>query len=211
MKFVISVGGSVLYDGKFNLNFAIKLKNSLIEKHKYKIVAGGGTLAKEFIDEFNFLKEDDKHRLGIYATNINAFVLSRILGFKFLDINPKRIAKVRENTVSGGYKVGWSTDVDAAIIAKYWKADILLNITNVPYVYDKDPKKFRDARPIKSISYDELIKIQKGNFNPRMHFVFDPRGLRILKRTGIPIYIFSGISNLRKILLGKKFRGTIVS
>ena len=210
MKVVISIGGSILYPRNFDYKLAIEIKKVLKNKNKYKIVAGGGRLARDLISQFKFLNQEEKHEIGIMATNINAFVLSKILNFKFLDINPRIIGLKKFNTVSGGYKPGWSTDVDAAIIAKYWKAGIFLNMTNVKYVYNKDPRKYKDAKPFKKISFDELIKIQGNVFSPGMHYVLDPRAVRILKNFKIKTYIFSGVENLRKILEGKNFVGTKV-
>ena len=210
MRVVISIGGSILYPNDFDYRLALEIKKILKKKDKYKIVAGGGKLARDLIFQLNFLNEEDKHRIGIMATNINAFVLSKILNFKFLDINPKLIGLKNFNTVSGGYKPGWSTDVDAAIIAKYWKADLFLNMTNVKYVYDKDPRKYKDAKPFKEISFDELIKIQGHKYSPGMHYVLDPRAVKILKKSKTRTYIFSGIENLRKIIEGKEFIGTKV-
>ena len=209
MKVVISVGGSILYEKHFNYELALGLKG-VLKSGKYKIVAGGGRLARNLISQLNFLKEEDKHRVGIMATKINAFILSKILNFKFLDIDPRLIGLKNFNTVSGGYKPGWSTDVDAAIIAKYWKADVFLNMTNVKYVYNKDPRKYKNAKPFKEISFDELIEIQGNKYSPGMHYVLDPRAVKILKRSRIQAYIFSGIGNLKRILEGRDFVGTKV-
>ena len=210
MKIVMSVGGSVLYKNNFNYKLAFEIKKSLKNKNKYKLVAGGGKLARNLISQFDFLGEKERHKIGIMATNINAFVLSKILNFNFLDINPRLIGLKNFNTVSGGYKPGWSTDVDAAIIAKYWKADIFLNMTDVRYVYDKDPKKYKNAKSFKEISFNKLMEIQGNKYDPGMHYVLDPRAVEILKRSKIKTYIFSNIENLNKILEGKEFIGTRV-
>ena len=209
MKIVISVGGSVLYERHFNYKLALGLKG-VLKNGKYKIVTGGGKLARNLISQLGFLEEEDRHRVGIMATNINAFILSKILNFKFLDINPKLVGLKNFNTVSGGYKPGWSTDVDAAIIAKYWRADLFLNMTNVKYVYNKDPRKYKNAKPLKEISFDELIEIQDNTYSPGMHYVLDPRAVKILRKLKIKTYIFSGVYNLEKILEGKNFVGTKV-
>ncbi len=210
MKIVISVGGSVLYDKKFNVKLAKDLKKVLNKfNNDYKIVAGGGTLARDLISQFKF-DEESLHTIGIMATKINAFALSRILGYKFVDVHPKRIGKIKENTVSGGYKPGWSTDVDAAIIANYWNADALLNLTNVDHMYTKDPK-LKGAKPIDFIDFESVFEILGEEFDPGMHYPIDPRAVKILMRKKIPIYIFKGIKNLEKILAGKEFVGTIIN
>ncbi len=210
MKFVVSVGGSVLYNGKFNTKLAKSINGVLSKiKNDYKIVAGGGTLARDLINQFKF-DEESLHQIGIMATKINAFALSKYLGFKFVDKHPKLIGKMKENTVSGGYKPGWSTDVDAAIIAKYWGADALLNLTNVDHMYTRDPKE-PGAKPIEFIDYESVMDILGNKFNPGMHYPIDPRAIKILKVERIPIYIFKGVENLRKILLKKEFIGTRIN
>ena len=210
MKIVISVGGSVLYNKKFNIELARNLKKILHKfNNNYKVVAGGGTLARDLISQFNF-DEESLHTIGIMATKINAFALSRILGYKFVDIHPKRIGKMKENTVSGGYKPGWSTDVDAAVIAKYWDADAFLNMTNVDHVYTDNPSK-KNAKPIDFMDYESAIEFFGNNFVPGMHYPIDPRAISILLKKRIPIYIFKGIKNLEKILAGEEFVGTRIN
>jgi len=47
-----------------------------------------------------------------------------------------------------GWKPGWSTDYDAVIMAKNISADAIINMSNIDYVYDSDPKKNRNAKKL---------------------------------------------------------------
>ncbi|ABR30349.1 uridylate kinase [Thermosipho melanesiensis] len=51
----------------------------------------------------------------------------------------------------------FTTDTAAALRAVEMKADILIKGTKVDGIYDKDPKKFTDARKFDTLTYDEAI------------------------------------------------------
>ena len=61
----------------------------------------------------------------------------------------KKIKSKKKVLIAGGWKPGWSTDFDAVLLAKNLKAELVINMTNVDYVYNKDPKKSKGAKPIK--------------------------------------------------------------
>ncbi len=60
--------------------------------------------------------------------------------------------------VSGGQKVGWSTDMDAAVFADALTLDRVFKVSNVDYIYDKDPKEFFDAKPIKDMTWKSILR-----------------------------------------------------
>ena len=51
--------------------------------------------------------------------------------------------------VAAGWHPGWSTDFVATILAERLQAKTILNLSNIDYVYDKDPNKYKDAKKIK--------------------------------------------------------------
>lgn len=98
----------------------------------------------------------------------------------------------------------FSTDTAAALRAAEIKADVLIKATKVDGVYDKDPKKFEDAKMYKEIKYIDVL-------NQGLH-VMDTTATSLCMDENIPIHVFNvnkkGI--LKRIILGEDI-GTIVS
>lgn len=218
MKIVISLGGSVIVpkdlDMMFLRDFA-KLIKKYKKKHKFSIVCGGGHTARIYTSkakEFG-LSTNDAHELGISATHLNAKFLAKILDAKFSNEHPTKIGKMKGIVVSGGYKPGWTTDTDAALIAKSMKADMLINMTDVKGVYTKDPHKFKNAKLIPKISWEEFEEMfGKKITGAGKHYVFDPLAGQICKKSKIKVYVSGkNLKNIEKLLNRKNFTGTIIN
>lgn len=98
----------------------------------------------------------------------------------------------------------FSTDTASALRAAEIKADVLIKATKVDGVYDKDPKKFDDAKMYNSITFLEVLK-------KKLH-VMDATATGLCMDEDIPIHVFNvnkkGI--LKRIILGEEI-GTIVT
>ncbi len=218
MKIVISLGGSVVVpkelDVKFIKDFARFIKRYK-RKHKFSIVCGGGHTARIYTSkakEFG-LSTNDAHELGISATHLNAKFLAKILDAKFSNEHPTKIGKMKGIVVSGGYKPGWTTDTDAALIAKSMKADVLINITDVKGVYTKDPHKYKSAKMISEMNWKEFERMfGKKVTGAGKHYVFDPLAGQICKKSKIKTIIAGkNLKNISNILENKKFVGTTIA
>jgi uridylate kinase len=97
----------------------------------------------------------------------------------------------------------FTTDTAAALRANEIRAGAVLKATNVDGVYDKDPRKFTDARRYSHISYDECI--QK---NLR---VMDQTAFTFCREYDIPIVVFdiAQEGNIRRVVTGEDI-GTLV-
>ena len=97
----------------------------------------------------------------------------------------------------------FSTDTAAALRAAEINADALLKATNVDGIYDKDPKKHKDATKIDKISYLDVL-------NKKLN-VMDTTATTLCMDNSIPIVVFdiNEQGNLKKVLLGETI-GTIV-
>ena len=97
----------------------------------------------------------------------------------------------------------FSTDTAAALRAAEISADALLKATNVDGIYDKDPKKHKDAVKIDEITYLDVL-------NKKLN-VMDTTATTLCMDNEIPIVVFdiNEHGNLKRVLLGD-FIGTIV-
>jgi len=63
----------------------------------------------------------------------------------------------------GGTEPGHSTDAVAALLAECVRADLFINASDIDGIYDKDPKKSRDAKRREKMSAEDLLELVKGN------------------------------------------------
>ena len=98
----------------------------------------------------------------------------------------------------------FSTDTAAALRANEIEADALLKATNVDAIYDKDPKKYSDAKKIDKTTYLEVL-------NKKLN-VMDTTATSLCMDNDLPIIVFdiNKKGNLKKVIEGKKI-GTIVT
>ena len=85
--------------------------------------------------------------------------------------------------------------------------------TNVDYVYDKDPRRHEDAKPMFDITIDQLAEITGTEpRQPGQSAVVDPVAVGWAKSASIDIAVLDGrdISLLDNALDGKEFNGTLV-
>jgi uridylate kinase len=89
------------------------------------------------------------------ATRLNAELVRAIFSehaYERVAVNPtKKVDTDKRIIVGCGWQPGCSSDMDAVLFAKNVKADTLVNLSNIEYVYDKDPNKFKDARKLEII------------------------------------------------------------
>lgn len=97
----------------------------------------------------------------------------------------------------------FSTDTAAALRANEIRADALLKATNVDAIYDKDPKKYDDAKKIPEITYLEVL-------NKKLN-VMDTTATSLCMDNELPIIVFdiNKHHNLKKVVEGKKIGTTV--
>jgi len=214
---VISLGGSVIVPKNVDYVFLKKFKQIIQrDKRKFVIVAGGGSVARDYILALRKEGAPNKRQdyIGIEITRLNAQLLAGLFNLpKEIPTNIKKVKalwKKNKITVCGGFRPNITTDGVAAEIAKKLNSKTLINITNVPGLYTKDPK-LKGAKFIKDINYKGFNKfLEKFKEKPGQHFVLDRYAAKIAQAEKIKVIILKGINNLKAYLSNKKFKGTII-
>ena len=223
--FVISLGGSLIVtqkgiDWKFLKNFRKLILKQVKQNKKFFLVAGGGATARNYIeaaDKIIKVTNDDRDWLGIHSTRLNAHLLRTIfrkIAHPEIIKNPTIHMPAKEKIiVAGGWKPGWSTDYVAAMIAQEYEVKTIINLSNINYVYDKDPRKNKNAKKIKKINWADFQKIVGNRWSPGLNAPFDPIATKKASQLGLKVIIMNGhkLQNLENCLNEKKFQGTIVS
>jgi uridylate kinase len=221
---VLSLGGSLIIPDKVDSIYLKKFKEVILKntkKYKFIIVCGGGSIARKYISALKEIKVNEKLQsfAGISSTRMNA----RFMNY-FFNINPKygiphtikvlkKYIKNKDVVFCGAleYKPNQTSDSTAAGIAKKFKTTFI-NLTNVPGLYNKNPKKFKNAKFISEISWKEFFRLaNKTKFKPGQHFVLDQAAAGIIMKHKIPTYILGkNLQQLNNLLKNKKFKGTTI-
>lgn len=223
-KCVIKIGGSLLFkDGKkIDSKKIIDFCNIIKNKSNYNsivVVCGGGILAREYINAVRTFSGNEAlcDTFGIELSRINSKLIIACLNENAFPQVPKTIEELsiamlhEKILVMGGLQPGQSTTSVATEVAEYINAENLVILTDVKGIYDKDPKKFEDAKLLKKLSYKEvqgIILESSGNNQAAAgeYRIFDAVSLQILKRSKIEVFIMSGIdlSQFEKFWNGDK-------
>ena len=194
MRIVIALGGSILikqYDSTKFQEYSEILRN-LSEDHELFIVVGGGKPAREYIKIARELNSGEAQcdDVGIEVTRLNAKILTLALGDSAYPEIPTNFKEAYSYSnygkivVMGGTEPAHSTDAVGAILAEYVKADLLINLTSVDGMYDKDPNKYEDAKLIEKISATDMIDfIKDKEVKAGTYEFFDMTTVQIIKRT----------------------------
>lgn len=223
---VISLGGSLIVPDKINLEILREFKKIILKNsHKYKflIVCGGGKTARNYMNAFENERIKNKEYfeclIGISVTRLNARFMTYFFGkdekygmaHEIKDIE-ERIKK-QDIIFTGGihYEEKETSDSTAAKLARHFKTEFI-NLTNVKGLFDKDPKKFKNAKFIPEISHKDFLNIAKKiKYKPGMHFILDKKAAKTIKKYNIKTYILGqDMKQFDNLLNNKHFVGTVI-
>lgn len=230
MVMVLSVGGSIVApdnpDSEFLHKFAETVRKWLAEVSSRKLimVIGGGAPARIYQKAYKETSalcgisssNEEADWIGIAATRLNAQLVKAV--FSDLCLNPVVCDPTAAEAFDGrilvaaGWKPGFSTDNDAVLLAEKFGAKTVVNLSNIEKVYTDDPKKNADAKPIDTISWVDFIKIVGTEWIPGKNTPFDPVASIRAQNAGIKVICAGGrdIENLKNVLNGKPFKGTVI-
>ncbi len=222
---VISLGGSLVVPDELNVRFLKKFRTLILQLVKrgqrFILIVGGGKVARRYqaaARQVTKLTPDDLDWLGIHATRLNAHLLRTLFrdyAHPLIITSKEKInAKIRSKIiVAAGFRPGSSTDYDAVLLAKAFGAQTILNLSNIDYVYDADPRKHPQAKPLKKLDWRTFTKLVGTTWDPGANVPFDPVASKWAAKWGMHVVITRGtnFANLRSWLGHGKGTGTVIS
>jgi len=218
---IISLGGSLVVPEQIDVGFLKRFKK-VIQKYlktkKFVIFVGGGKTARAYQKALSDFKADSAQRdwVGIFSSRLNAEVLKNVFGkdsYNKVVVDPNQKAPGNKKIVIGaGYKPGNSTDYVAVLAAKTYGVKTIINLTNIDYVYNKNPKKFPGAMPFEEIAWKDFQKIVGVKWIPGMNAPFDPKASKLAAKHKMKVVIINGqkLQELENFLNQKPFAGTTI-
>jgi uridylate kinase len=214
MKLVIKIGGSLAFtdfgpDKQYLLRL-IPVLRKIGRENQLIVGIGGGQFIRKYLKNVkNFVLSNEEIEwifVDLLKTNVRLF--------SFL-LNKKPIfdlGKVTRKTsgVVGGIAPGRSTDANAALCAEKIGADLFIKLTNVPGIYDKDPKRYKDAKKINKVSFKELKQFNRRDA-PCSYGILDRMAINVITRSRIKTMVLNGKNpkDMLKALKGEKI-GTMI-
>lgn len=223
--YVISLGGSIIVpDHGLNVRFLkpfVKLIRDRVKLgDRFVIVTGGGSTARRYINDgskISNITDDDLDWLGIHATRLNAHLMRTILrdiAHPVVVKDPSRKLKTWKTPVliGAGWRPGNSTDYIAVRFAKQLGAKKVINISNIEYLYDKDPNKYKSAKKVLEMSWKDYRKMVGNKWDPGMNLPFDPVASRLAEQSNLEVILVGGksVGNIKKVFEDKKYKGSVI-
>jgi uridylate kinase len=211
-------------DTKIMDNIADQIKEVIEMGLEIAVVIGGGNFWRGVSASANGMDRTTADYIGMLATVMNAVGLQDSLEKKGIStrvqssITMQQIAepfirrralrhleKKRVVIFAGGTgNPYFSTDTAAALRALEINAEIIFKATKVDGVYNKDPKKFSDAKKYDSLTFMEVL-----NKDLR---ILDSTAISLCLENNLPIVVFdiTKPGNIKGVILGNKI-GTLVT
>lgn len=211
-------------DGKVNVAFLKQLKTFITRRaakgDRFVIICGGGGTCRIYNEGLRRVIKPTKSELdwlGIYTTHLNAQFVRLVFGklahptivgdHAAFEVKRWKTSVV----VGGGHKPGGSTDTNTILFAKKLGAKDVVNISNVDFLYTKDPRKFKDAKKITHISWKEYRGMMGDTWTPGMHVPFDPVASRLAQAAKMRVALLgSDVKNLSNFFAGKVYKGSMI-
>ena len=196
---------------------AMDIKNLSKKKINICIVIGGGNIFRGLAASADGMDRAQADYMGMLATVLNSLALQNALEKINVDtrvmsalpiqsicetyIRRRAIRHMEKGRIvicaAGTGNPYFSTDTAAALRAAELTCDVIYKATQVDGIYNKDPKKFKNAKKYDKITYKKYL-----NDNLK---VMDSSAISVAKDNNIPIIVFSILEKdcLIKTYVGK--------
>ena len=222
--YILSIGGPLIVPGgEINVRFLKALRLFVTKQvrlgNRFYIVVGGGQTARTYMRSalaVTKVASLDRDLIGIQSTRLNAQLMKAVLGgLASAEIRLDHGQKIRSNkpvVLAAGRLPGHSTDYYAVLMAQANWIKTVINLSNIDYVYDRDPSQYSQVKPIRQISWSDFRSLVGSAWKPGLHLPFDPVASRLARRLGMQVVILNGakLGNFANYLNGRKFRGTLI-
>ena len=225
-RIVVSVGGSLIVPDQIDTSFLSAFKALVLEKIgnglSFVVIAGGGKTARRYQEAASAvtsLTPSDLDWIGIHSTRLNGHLLRTIFSdyaHPVMITNPDEVLDVPPEAsliVAAGYRPGASTDLRAVQIAARCGATKVVNLSNIDYVYDSDPRENPEAKRFERLSWAEYRKLVPEEWDPGLSSPFDPVAAKEAEKVGIEVAIINGakLGEFSNYLAGRPFAGTVIA
>jgi len=229
-RYLLKLSGEALI-GKYNYgidpDIVSEISENIVEVSKTKnqlaVVVGGGNIFRGAGLAEAGLDRVTGDNIGMLATVINSLALQDAI--EKLGVQCRVMSAVRINQISEDYirrrairhleknrvvifaagtgNPFFTTDTAASLRAIEINADMVLKATKVDGVYDKDPKKYDDAKFYKELTYNQVLSEELK--------VMDTTAVVLCKENNLPLRVFNMLKKgaLISIINGEE-TGTII-
>lgn len=222
---VIALGGSIMYPDGIDVDFLKSFREFILEQirrhgRRFIIVVGGGAPARVYQEAAAAVvsvADEDKDWLGIHATRSNAHLVRTIFREEadpvVVDSRGKIESLEYPVTIASGWRPGNSTDFVAMALACDLGAMEVVILGRPEYVYNKDPREDDGAKPYDALGWEEYKKLVPQEWVPGASAPVDPIAAQLGEEKGITTIVAGGkdLDNVRNLLEGEKFQGTVIS
>lgn len=222
-RICLSIGGSIIVPDQVDGAFVRRLRGVFLSlaaaKTQAVVTIGGGALARQWqaaARSAGVAEPAALDALGMAAVRINSRYVANVFG----QLADPVLYPVTELPSTPRAPVtfvlpvfpGRTTDHVAVAAARHFRIRTIYNLTNVKQVYTKDPRKFRYAKPLTTLSWREYWKLIPRRATPGLKSPFDPVASRLAAKHGLNVVILDGrtLNNLRRALNNYSFVGTTI-
>lgn len=195
---VLKITGKAFSASPQLLRRYVNVIKSLLDARRLVVVTGGGAFAREYIEIAKAVGVESNYWLdliGIAASRLNSILLISALGSHAYPRPPESIEEVVKATgcyklvVVGGLIPGQSTASVLLQVAEALGTRRVYYYSAIGKVYDKDPTKYPDAKPLSVITARELKHLLDQKAVPGEYALIDANALEISMRSGIEIQL----------------------
>jgi len=228
-RLLVKLSGELLSgeNGVFSASYLNELSEAVLrlrnEGKQVAFVVGGGNIWRGRDADLLGINGTDADYIGMLSTAVNGLMLKSCFESRGLKAelvssfliegtayrrHPSEIRNLLENQVTVIFVGGTgmphlTTDTLAAIRAVEISADLLVKLTKVDGVYDKDPIKYVDACKYDVLTFDEAVQKSLG--------VMDLAAFALLRDKNIPVAVIKGTDPMELIaFLHDPSKGTLV-